>query len=372
MASSRLPRWIASLLLLLGVVGLGFGLSAWKSTAAADQAAAAAAQPEPIEVVGAALAGVREHRATTTVIGTVLARRSVHLENEVPGTVHTVYLPTGEIVEAGTVLVALDVSVEEAELHALEAGARLTETMLGRMERAQASQGASEADVDRARAERDVALANVARVQAVIDRKTMRAPFRARVGLADLHPGQYIDQGTPLTTLQGVDDTVYVDFSVAQAVSAGLVVGGTVAIVQDSSSEPVQGAIRAVDARVDSSTRNALVRAEIPADAAPAPGSSVRVLVPVGASRADVVVPVSALRKGPGGDHVFVLGADEGAGIRAELRRVQSGRMLGDEVVIESGLEAGERVAATGSFKLYPGALVAVAKDGDVRTAAQR
>jgi membrane fusion protein (multidrug efflux system) len=46
--------------------------------------------------------------------------------------------------------------------------------------------------------------------------------------------------------------------------------------------------------------------------------------------------------------------------------------MLGDEVVIEGGLEAGERVAATGSFKLYPGALVALAQDGDVRTAAQR
>ena len=66
----------------------------------------------------------------------------------------------------------------------------------------------SQEEVDQARAARDVAQAQVARTRAVIARKTIRAPFRARVGIADVHPGQYLNEGTQLTTLQGVDDAV--------------------------------------------------------------------------------------------------------------------------------------------------------------------
>jgi membrane fusion protein (multidrug efflux system) len=73
-----------------------------------------------------------------------------------------------------------------------------------------------------------------------------------------------------------------------------------------------------------------------------------------------VTVPVSALRKGPAGDHVFVVAADDQEHLRAHLRRVESGAVLGDEVVIEAGLAAGEQVAASGSFKLREGVLVTV------------
>ena len=81
--------------------------------------------------------------------------------------------------------------------------------------------------------------------------------------------------------------------------------------------------------------------------------------VPVGPKLDVVTVPVSALRKGPAGDHVFVLAEQDGK-TRAQLRVVHSSTMLGDDVVILDGLKAGERVAAAGSFKLYPFALVNV------------
>jgi membrane fusion protein (multidrug efflux system) len=128
-------------------------------------------------------------------------------------------------------------------------------------------------------------------------------------------------------------------------------------------STPILARIVAIDARVDPATRNAMVRARIDDDRAPAPGASVRVQVPVGAARRAVVVPVSALRKGPGGDHVFVLAADSAGGTRAYMRQVRAGEVLGDEVVILDGLAVGERVAASGSFKLREAALVAVADD---------
>jgi membrane fusion protein (multidrug efflux system) len=83
--------------------------------------------------------------------------------------------------------------------------------------------------------------------------------------------------------------------------------------------------------------------------------------VPVGPARSAVVVPASALRKGPGGDHVFVLASGDDGRTRAQLRQVRAGPVLGDEIVILDGLAEGERVAASGSFKLREAALVTVA-----------
>lgn len=351
---------IRSLLLLVLVAGSAGGLAAWKRAALQHDAEASAHPPEPMETVASAVASERSYQDATTAVGTVLALRSVTLRNELAGTVREVALVPGQVVEPGTLLVALDVAVEEAELAAQEAEVVLAESLLGRMQRALESRGASETDVERARAERDVARAHVARTRALIERKTLRAPFRARVGLADVHPGQYLDEGTRLTTLQAVDEAAYVDFAVAQDVAAGLTVGGRLEVTFGEGGPPLVAEIVALDARVDPQTRNAWVRARI-AQGASLPGSSVRVRVPVGAAHTVVSVPATALRKGPAGDHVFVLAADDQGRTRAQLRTVRSGPILGDEIVVLDGLAAGERVAASGSFKLHDGVLVLAA-----------
>jgi membrane fusion protein (multidrug efflux system) len=343
------------------VLGAGFGLASWKMTSIQEANAATASQPEPMESVTVAAAKEHDHRRTTTSIGTVLALRSITLRNELPGTVRQVRLQPGQVVEAGTLLVALDVSVEEAELKAQEAQAALAETLLSRMQRLIQDRAVPEQDLDRARAERDVALAQIARTKAIIARKTIRAPFRARVGISDVHPGQYLNEGTELTTLQGVEDAAHVDFAVAQQVAAGLDPGDTVEIFAGSGTQPMSAKIVAVDARIDPTTRNAMVRARIESADAPAPGASVRVQVPVGEPIKAVAIPVSALRKGPGGDHVFVIAQDKDGNPRAHQRQVESGTMLGDEVLVLAGLTAGEEVAASGSFKLREQALVAIA-----------
>ena len=319
--------WIGSFLLLAMVVAAGVGLAGWKYSSIQETQAASMNQPEPMEAVTIAVAQEREHRQTTTSIGTVLALRSITLRNELPGTVRHVRLIPGEIVEAGIVLVILDVSVEEAELKAQEAQAALAKAVLNRRRNLREDLATAEEEVDRARADLDVALAQIARTKAVIARKTIRAPFRSRVGIADVHPGQYLNEGTQLTTLQGVDDAAHVDFTVAQAVAAGLRVGDTVTVSAGNETAPIAARIVAVDARVDPTTRNAMVRTRIErAPHAPAPGASVRVQVPVGPPRMAVAVPVSALRKGPGGDQVFVIAPDKDGKPRAYVRQVESGR----------------------------------------------
>ena len=358
-----MTRWIAPVLLLAAVVTAGAGLGMWKMASIQEANAAALEQPEPSETITAVAATERQHRDTLTVIGSVLALRSVTLRNELAGTVRHVSLVPGAIVEAGTVLVALDVSVEEAELEALEAQAELARTTLERQQRLQAEHATTGIAVDRALAEREVAVAQIARTKAIIERKTIRAPFRARVGLADLHPGQYLNEGTELTTLQSVDDTLHVDFAVPQDVAATLSRGDSVGILVNGDDTPVRARIEALDARVDTTTRSTVVRARVSrANRTLAPGASVRVQVAAGAARQAVAIPGSALRKGPDGDHVFVVSEGADGRTRAQMRQVQAGALIGDEVLVHAGLAPGERVAASGSFKLRDGMPVSIAE----------
>lgn len=365
MARQTLTRSATLLLALLAVAAV---LAGWKHSSVQAADAAWASQPEPMEVVTAATARTEQYRPSMTAIGTVRALRSVTLSNEVAGTVASVALEPGEIVEAGTVLVALDVSVEQAALKAQQARARLAETHFARVQSLRENRAVSQEEVDRALAERDVAVAEVERLRAIIERKTIRAPFRATVGIANVHPGQYLAAGTVLTTLQSVEDAVHVDFAVPQQAAAQLEDGDRVGVFAGGGE--ISATIVAIDSRVDPVTRNATVRARIDdATLAPAPGASVQVKVPVGEPRAVVSLPVKALRKGPAGDHVFVLAADAKGQLRAHRRAVESGPMQGDRVLIVAGLEAGERVAASGSFKLREAVLVAIDEESRVAAA---
>ena len=354
-------RWIGSIALIGAVFAAAVLLVAWKLNAINATERALANQPEPVELVTVATARGREHRETTVSVGTVLALRSVTLRNELAGTVRDVSLTPGQIVETGTVLVALDVSVEHAELEAQGAETQLAETTLRRLERLRQHQATSQEEVDQARARLDVARAHIERTRAIIAKKTVRAPFRARVGIADVHPGQYLNEGTVLTTLQGVSGAVHVDFTVSQSVATTLAKGVAVDVVTPDADEPLTATVLATDSRVDPATRNATVRARLAGPDLPTPGSSVRVLVPVGPPSTAVAVPISALRKGPEGDHVWVVAADSAGALRAHRRAVRSGPALGDTVLILSGLSTEEQVAASGSFKLREGVRVEAA-----------
>lgn len=356
-------NWIGSVFLVTLVLFVGVGLAAWKYQSFQSEQAASVNQPEPMEAVTVAVARAIDHRQATTSIGTVLALRSITLKNELAGTIREVRLTPGQLVEAGTLLVALDVSVEEAELRAQEAQAALTKTVLTRRQNLSHELATTQEEVDRARADLDIAQAQIARTKAIIARKTIRAPFRARVGMADVHPGQYLDEGTLLTTLQGIGEAVHVDFTVAQQVATDLRVGETVEVFAAGDSPVIPAKIVALDSRVDPTTRNAVVRARIEGTRnIPAPGASVRVRIPVGPTRNLVAIPVSALRKGPGNDQVFVIAPDKDGRTRVHTRDVESGSMIGDEIVIYTGLSAGEHIAALGSFKLRDGILVAIAE----------
>jgi membrane fusion protein, multidrug efflux system len=348
--------WVAVLLAIGGTAG---GLGYYKYMEISAAIAAAEAFPEPREAVEAVQVRRGEWTASTRAVGTVVALRQVEIRNELPGTVVEMGFASGEIVEAGQVLVRLDTQEERAALAAAQAEARLAQTVFDRRSRLTPGDVVSVLDLDRARAELAAAKARVAGLEAGIAKKTLAAPFRARVGLTDLQPGAYLDEGTSVAMLQGVDSDAYVDFTLPQDMAAAIRPGVAVSLagpqIPDGS---VSAEIVAEDASIDADNRAVRFRAIARGlGERLRPGAFVDVVAVTAAPQPALLVPLTAVRRAPYGDHVFVL-EEEAGQTRARQRIVRTGPVQGTDIVITDGLAAGELIAGAGSFKLRDGLLV--------------
>lgn len=342
-----------------GILALAGGLGLFKYRQIQAGIAAGASQQEPPTVVNMINAETGPFQRTVTAVGTVQAIRHVNVASEVAGKVVEVGFESGQIVEAGTVLLRLDASTEEADRRAAEAQRELARVTLDRVTQAASANAVSRQEIDKAKAELDSSVARVEQFRSMIDKKQVLAGFRGRMGLRNIHPGQYVDQGQMVTTLQGVDDNVYVDFSVPQMQAAALPVGAKVQV--SVMGQQLPAVVTAVESLIDQATRNARIRATTSSlEGRMAPGAFVDVVIPLGEKQEVVLVPTTALRRAPFGDYVFVIEPDptDSKILRAKQRFVTPSGSVDGRVIIASGLKPGERIAGDGSFKLREGALV--------------
>lgn len=345
--------------LVAGVIGVTAALGGYKYLQVSAAMAEAAAMPEPVETVQVVQAreGLWSARARTA--GTVISIRRVDLRNELSGTVMEVGFESGDVVREGQLLLRLDSREEEADLVAARAEAELARATLERRQRLASSQAGSQAELDLARSQLAAARARVAALETRISRKALKAPFTARVGLRDLQPGAYLSEGTVIATLEGVDPDAYVDFTFPQDLAAGLSKGTEVVVfARGLPADGVPARILAQDARVDDASRSVRFRAVMQGLGDQLrPGAFVDVQVSAAAPRPALFIPLTAVRRAPYGDHVFLL-EQEGDVLRAHQRFVRLGPVEGEDVLVVSGVEPGQRLAAMGSFKLREGVAV--------------
>jgi membrane fusion protein, multidrug efflux system len=355
-------KWIVplfgSLCVLLCVVGAGAGLYYFKAWQLA-QMAKQKEPPEPATTVSVTEAKPVSFRQHSSAIGTIVAPQSITLSNEIAGTVSQAELSAGAIVEAGTVLLQLDTSIETAQLTSARSAANLSRSKLKRTSDAYRANALTATELEEAKNELTQATAKVAELKALIKKKTLTAPFPARVGLSDTHVGQYLPAGTVITSLQGVQDYLYVDFTMPQKVAQAVEVGQSVTLI--SGQTTFNAIVEAFDSRADKRTRNLMARARL--SSAPAfmkPGDSVKVLIEYGPEIHAVAVPAEAVRRTPTDTLVFVAHKDDNGNLRALPRSVEVIQTLGNDVAIYSGIQAGEQVVDSGSFKLMEGGLLQV------------
>lgn len=343
-------RWFTTLAVCLLLVTV---LSGFKYSQIQAAIAQGAAYPEPSESVRAITTRARPSEHFTRTIGEVVAPEQLVLRNELAGRITALDMVAGQEVRKGQVLVQQDVAEHRAQLEAAEARARLARMQFERLRRLLENNTASQDNVDQARAEYEIARARIHELQAVIDRKTLRAPFDARVGLHDLEPGEYLAANSALVELVGIRDSLWIDFNLPLG-RGSVALGDTVSVaLPPPAEERLQARVIARSPALSARSRNLGYRAEIAAHPALAPNAVVNVRVSLGSAPV-IRVPVSAVLRDEVGSYVFRLDREkQGGGYRARRQSVELGRENQRQVDIPEGLEPGMLIATDGAFKLH-------------------
>ena len=355
-------RMIVMLALTTAIVG-GLGVVKFRQIQTAI-AQGAAFQPPP-EAVTTIVAAVERWPATLNVIGTIAAVQGVTVSADLAGIVDRVLFESGQAVQAGQPLAILDTRQEQAQLAAIEARRDLARVTFDRLQGLLTERVISRAEFDRAAAELRQTDAQVGEIRAVIERKTIRAPFTGVLGIREVNVGQYLAGGDPLVTLQSLNP-IYVNFGVPQQSAGQIPVGRGVRVTTDG--EPIgewSGRVTAIDSIVDEATRNIRLQATLAnGDGKLRPGMFVQAEVVLGPSQTVVTLPASAVSYAPYGDSVFVVAdmkSEDGTAYRGVRQQfVKVGPARGDQVAILSGVKPGDEVATSGLFKLRNGIAVQI------------
>lgn len=342
----------------LALLVLFGGLFAWRRVRTMPPPRGA---PPPV-AVAAMVVRSQSVPAALESVGTLQAVREVMLAPETTGRVVAIRFEGGASVPAGTVLVQLDDGPERADRAAAQAKADFARVQYERSRRLSATGFEARQLLDQRRAELDEAIAAVRQLDARIAQKQVRAPFAGQLGLRRVNPGQYLNPGDPVATLTSLD-SLFVNFTVPQQELAKLHVGGAVEVAADAwPGRAFTAHVNAIEPMVGTDTRNVSVQALLAnPDHLLKPGMYVTARLALPPQTDAIVVPATAIQTSASGESVVVIRGP--AAVRAgtaEPVPVQTGRRVGDAVVVDKGLKPGDVVITEGQLRVQPGAKVTV------------
>ena len=352
-------RWVWTFLFCLIVVSV-LGLVKFNQIKAAI--AFGESFPEPSETVQVVITKQSQWQSNLTVMGEAVATRSLDLRNELEGVITKVGFVSGGKVAKGSVLLQLNVDTENAQLAALKAQVSIAQLDVNRFSELIKSNASSRDQLDTAMAQLAVAKANVRALQSTIRKKTLIAPFDARVGLHQIEVGSYLSVNTLITRLVSVSDSIWLDFLVPQE-HANLAKGDIVKVKPTSLLTDVHTAtVIALSQEIDLDSRNLRARALwLNAPKRVKPGALVEVQLSVGNLLNVVKIPSVAVRYDAFGTYVFGLNKDKNGNWRATRQGIDVQAKDNKTAIVTSGLTIGQNIASIGSSKLREGILVNVA-----------
>lgn len=355
--NSRWRGWLLVVGGLVVVVGGIIGLKAVQIGSLIGYAKAAGAAGMPPVAVATVIAEKQDWEETLDYPGTLRPIQGVMIRAELPGVIKNIPVENGAFVKKGDLLVEYDVAPERAELASAESRLRLAKLNLDRVQSLLSRRTVAQSEFDTVSATYDEAVSAVTNLQAILNRKLIRAPFDGRVGIREVNAGQRVAAGDALIPLQN-NDRMYAEFDVPQTRLSEVKVGYPLRVMSDGLPAPVTGTISAINPVVDETTRSARVQGVLEnPDALLRPGQFVRASIVLPSEEAVVAIPTSALINEAYGASVYVVEEADGK-LVARQKFVKLGRQRGDFVAIVKGLEAGERVVSAGAFKLNNNAAV--------------
>ena len=362
----RPVRWfiiVGSLLALL--VGALVGFNAFRSHMIAQFFANNKPPPSNVSVVEAKSEVIPN---LLVAVGDLAAVHQVNVTSDVSGRITDIMFSAGSHVNAGAPLVQLFDGPEQGDLASFKAQATGAQAALERAKQLAARQFGPQSTVDAAQATYDTAVAGIAKTEAIISQKLVRAPFDGELGVRHVEVGQYLTAGTMIVTLTDLS-TLYANFTVTEKDSGQLKVGQTVRLAVDAyPSRTFEGKINAIEPQISTDTRNIHVQATIDnPDHILKPGMFTTTTVVLPDKPAVVTVPETAVDYTLYGDSVFLITEkkeDDGKTSLSAVRTfVRTGNRINGRVEVLSGLKPADRVVAVGQLKLQSGAAVAISAD---------
>lgn len=355
------------MLIMLAIVGLLFGgIFGFQIFKMQMIKKSMASQQIPPSTVSTIRATIQPWQPELKAVGTLRAVRGVDVTTEITGLVRSIHFKSGDTVRAGQILLQLNADSDLAQLRSSEAAAELAETVFERDKKQFAVKAVSQAVLDADQADLKSKRAIVAEQTANVAKKSIRAPFAGRLGITTVNPGQYLNPGDKIVTLQFLDN-LYADFFLPQQELANLSLGQKVILTSDSyPGRTFIGKITTINPKVDPETRNFQIEASI---ANPGqmllPGMFASVQVQAGEVKKYLTVPQTAVAFNPYGETVFVVqegekGPDGKPGLIAKRVFVTTGATRGDQVAILKGIKEGDTVVSAGQLKLKNGSPVVI------------
>jgi membrane fusion protein (multidrug efflux system) len=296
-------------------------------------------------------------------IGTARALQGVELAVETSGIVEGILFAANDEVNTGQHLAQIDDAIERADLAAAQAELDLAETQLERARELRERGVTSINDLDVAQASASSARSQVVKLSAVMNQKSLEAPFGGTIGIPQVDVGQFVDPGTVYATLQDLG-SMRVDFSVPEQDIRLVEIGLPVTISTEVGNTELTGRISAIEPKIDANSRLVTVRAEVDDPGRRInPGQFLRVRVSLSEEPDVVALPQTVLSSTLYGDSVFVVhteGEGDAAKRTVEQVFVKAGRRSLGLVEIAEGLQGGAEVVTAGQNRLTGGAGVVV------------
>jgi len=363
-ARPRTVRWLLIVgLLLVLVLGGFYGFNRYRSQAIATFFANNKPPPAQIAAVVAKSETVPRFAGG---IGSLAAVHQVTITPEIGGLATGILFEPGATVKAGDPLVQLNDAPERGDLANYQAQERWATVSLQRSQSLVQRQVAAQSTVDQNQTQFEQARAQIAKTEAIIAQKLIRAPFAGRLGVRQIELGQFLSPGMPIVTLTDLGQ-LYVNFTLPSTERAEIAIGQDVNVTADAfPGRAFKAKITTIDPQIRADTRTMTVQATLAnPDEALLPGMFVNAAVVLPPAPDRVVLPETAIDFTLYGDSVYVVreeGQDAGGKpvVKAFRTAVKTGTRWGGKVAILSGVSPGDRVVAAGQIKLQDGAPVVV------------
>lgn len=316
----------------------------------------------PPATVSTMVISTSEWQPKLTSVGNVRAFRGVDLSTEIGGLVQSVPVKSGMDVKEGELLIKLNDNSDVAQLNSLKALADLAKVINERDKQQLDIQAISKNVFDTSKADAASKQAQVEQQIALVAKKNLKAPFSGRVGIVMMNPGQYVNSGDKLLTLQTLDP-IFVDFNLPQSNASQIQVGQEITVTTDAfKDDSFVGKVTAVSPKVDTNTRNIQIEARLAnPDKKILPGMFANVNVKLGDEVKLLTLPQTAITYNPYGSTIFIAKAtgkkdkQGNPGLEAQQVFVTTGPTRGDQVAILKGVDEGMTVVTSGQLKLKNG-----------------